>query len=407
MPSFTHSVGGESFTFDKDAEDPRHVVVNSYMISEVYLKDLFEKYVDLYQEYQAVLNLSGKDTTLPHAKMPKARSVVNTLASIDAVSIFKERPYVPIEPNEDKMDEFREEGEAFSGYTDFLYEKAGFAEKFMRCIIQRHVFGLTYYNQIPSLSKTGFFRIKHEQNDPWNIFFDPMAEYLDDECRWLVAVKYVSRAKIMEKAAAGAFGPNFDADKIKLNNSRSILNDALTPSPSEDWNRRMVEAINKRTKPIDSDIAILFEFQSPERYIWLLDGHLTLVDEPNPYNSGPYATAYTYKRIIGNVDATSTKSFMGEGSIGPFRGQFKLLDTVWSLAIQNYAFMSHGGVFFDPRRFDAAQMKFRPGFQIPARPDSMAMGEDIRKGVFQPEFRGISAEHMLMKSGNPSPPIDI
>ncbi len=318
-----------------------------------------------YQNYHAVLDMSQRNPDRSNVTIPKIRSIVNTKAPGEIKHAVGSRPYIPFTARRQDFSEF---AESQSKILDYHLENSSFFVKFVLGAMMNINYGTAFMEStpffknevrrvpMPIYAETPFgpqiadwtteivpirlLGLKQRVWAPWEIKVDPIATGLEeaDECRYVIKIQITSKREIRKLAEAGGY-PGLDLQELDdLNFGQEI---------SENKGLQILAKMGIPTPQEDSDIAVLFRYESPERYIDVLDDQLVIRDTPNPYDkmSGGHGLI-NLSKMIHDMDPHTQAAFWGNGEGKSNEIQQSLLNDLWNLAIDNNNFSNQGMTYY-------------------------------------------------------------
>ena len=318
-----------------------------------------------YQNYHAFLDMALRNPDRSNVTIPKIRSIVNTKAPGQIRAAIGSRPYIPFTA---KREDFKEYSESQSKVLDHQLELGGFFSRFTLAGMINILYGtafmeaLPYFKTefkripIPIMAQTPFgprivdyevqsipikmLRLKLRTWAQWEIKVDPIGLGIEeaDDCRYVIKIQVVSRRQIKKMARDGAY-PGLDLDKLDdvgsgqdltENKGLQILQNMGIPAPSD-----------------DSDIGVLYRYESSERYIDIWDDRIVLRDIPNPFDpmEGGHGLI-NLSKMMHDVDPHTQAQFFGNGEGKPNEILQALLNDLYNIAIDNHNFANQGMTYF-------------------------------------------------------------
>lgn len=323
-----------------------------------------------YQMFHAFLDMSLRNPERANIAIPKIYSIVMTKVPREVRAAIGRRPYIPFDA---KRDEYKDAASLQVKMLDQLLYQAGFGGEFVLLDMLKTVYGTAfmearpYYQQdiqrvvVPQMMEgppgfgptfTGYeivnqpvLRLKFELTTyaPWELRFCPMATSLStpNGCRYAIKIRIVSKRAIRKIAEEGGYGTDFDADlldafpneysnEVTKHRGLQILQNMGLPAPGQ-----------------DSDIGILFRYESPDRYIDVWNDHVVLRDGDNPYakKDGGHGLI-NLSRCIHNVDPHTQAVFWGNGEVKINEVLGSMLSDTFALTMDNHQFMNVGKTYY-------------------------------------------------------------
>jgi hypothetical protein len=319
-----------------------------------------------YQNYHAFLDMALRNPDRSNVTIPKIQSIVSTKAPGEIKAAIGSRPYIPFTA---RRDEFKQYAEGQSKILDRQLELGGFLPEFTLAAVMKILYGTSFMEAvpyfkneirrmpIPIIANTPFgpeivdyqvesvpiklLRMKIRAWAQWEVKVDPVARGLEqaDDCRYVIKIQIVSKHQIKKLAEAGAY-PNLDIAKLdELGAGHDIVDhkgyDILSkmglPKPAD-----------------DSDVGILFRYESPDRYMDVWDSRLILRDtSSNPYDPAKGGHGLiNLSKMIHDTDPHTQAAFYGNGEGKRNEILQALLNDLYNIAIDNHNFIAQGMTYY-------------------------------------------------------------
>ena len=401
-----------SSPIDFDGE-PLKLFRNAFDAADEHQDVRDQQYERDYQNYHAFLDMSLRNPDRSNVTIPKIRSLVNTKAPGEIKAAVGSRPYIPFTARRPDFEEF---AEGQSKVLDHQLEMGRFYSEFVLADIMNILYGTAFMEAVPYfkaetrripmpiIAQTPFgpeivdyqvqtiplqlLRLKIRAWAPWELKVDPIARGLEEaeDCRYVIKIQITSKRAIRDLAEQGAY-PGLDLDELDAsgagedltdNKGLAILENMGIPAPKD-----------------DSDIAVLFRYESAGRYIDIIDDRLVLRDVPNPYPkmAGGH-NLINLSKMVHDVDPHTMAAFWGNGEGKANEILQALLNDLYNIAIDNHNFANQGMTYFAKGRgVVPAQLIHsvgnKVGFTIP---DNMRIGDVVQDSFGQP----LPADHYIL-----------
>jgi len=368
-------MSGESKAiFEKDS-DALTAVRTAFDISDEYQSQKFDEYERAYQDYKGYQNMTGKDPFLAYPKSPLPYAIVESQTARDISAVFDKTPWVELKAllpeNKGAAQDFQETYQCLSEMGD-LKKVCVSAAKMKR------LYGLSFLETTPEWIRIKTvesqprmvgglevstedvpvvidrFRLKFKAFAPWEIYRDPFAEDLKSS-RWVIKMTLVSRRELIKMAERGTFGEDFDIGKLK-----SSADMGKGESTNKDWGVRMRESIGLAAPQEDSDVSVLVQFESPDRYIDIWDFRVVLRDQDNPFDHGQVnLTAF-----INNYDPNPKMRFDGISELKSVEQVIGMHSMALAQLVNNHQFSQHKTLLYRQGSVEPDTLVMRPGGRI-------------------------------------------
>lgn len=338
---------------------PRRLVEAAYNSAWDVQQAYHQQYLRDHNLYNAVIDLSERDSTLPQIHIPRIYQLVEDKAPEQVKALLGSRPYIPFEA---VREEFREISEIQSEYVDDLLQRGNFWGECTNVIKWKTLYGTSFMEVIPEYATVteksvvfdsmGGWRIQKRPVQrlrfslrayaPWEVLADPFARNLEttEGCRYIVKLKLVSVREMKRMAEAGTGYTNFDFDQIGYQGSI----DGDYPS---NFGWQILQDYGLPTPSADSDIRVSVCYESPERYIEMLDGKVTARDGDNPYSKDLDGHGeINLARMIHTTSAHPASQFWAHGEAKPNEVFEAMLSDQWVSIFRHLQFVSEPLVFY-------------------------------------------------------------
>ncbi|MBW2637467.1 MAG: hypothetical protein JRC86_08110 [Deltaproteobacteria bacterium] len=317
-----------------------------------------------YNTFHAVLDMTARDPDRANIAIPKLTSIIQTKAPKEIRAAIGRRPYIPFDAI---RDEYGEQTALQVKMLDQLLYLGGFAEEFTLMDLIKICYGTAFMEGRPYYTEdiqriiqpqfvsgpygpimTGYeivnqpvlrLRLALTTYAQWELRFDPFAKTLStrEGCRYVIKMRIASKREIIKIAESGGYGEEFD--------TRELI-DAPDSYGSEISKHRGLQILTNMglTDPgQDSDIGVLFRYETPDRYIDVWNDHVTLRDVDNPYSRqhGGHGLI-NLSRVIHNVDPHTQARFWGNGEVKINECLQSLLNDTVSMTMDNHNFLNIG-----------------------------------------------------------------
>ena len=337
-----------SFSWRTDKLDwdgkPDGLVLSAYSLAKAHADPLLEQYQRDYNMYRAFVDESELDPDRAFVFIPKMFNIIDMKAATDASALFGNRPYIPFKTNNPQYNRI---AEVQSEVLDHLLARANMWWHGNLLTKLKTTYGIGYMEAIPSYEDVvekvpvpitdpvnqnilGFqpqeqklkrFSLTLRTYAPWDVLPDPAATGLEspDACRFVIKIRFVSARSMMKLAAEGRKYTQVDFEKVK--GSRD-----MSGAESDHRGRLILRDFGLLRESLDDDIHVMLSYESPDRYIELLDGQIVCVDVPNPYKHG----MINLSRMIHNIDPHTQQQMYAIGECKPNEILQSLLNDSWS-----------------------------------------------------------------------------
>ena len=365
-----------------------------------------------YQNYHAFLDMALRNPDRSNVTIPKIRSIVHTKAPAEIKAAVGSRPYIPFEA---RRDEFKEFADSQSKVLDHHLELGGFFNEFVLAAMMKIVYGTAYMDAlpyfktevrrvpIPIMADTMFgprivdyrvesipiqlLRLKIKAWAPWEVKVDSHACGLENEgdCRYIIKIQITSKRQIKKEYEQGAY-PGLDIAELE---------DIETTNLSENIGLQILSNMGITEPRDDSDIGILFRYESPERLMDIWNDRVVLRDVPNPFDpmKGGHGLI-NLSRMIHDVDPHTQAQFFGNGEVKPNEILQALLNDLYNIAIDNHNFANQGMTYFAKGRDVVEEQLVRQvgnkvGFKLEP-------GQKIGDVVYESFGQPLPADHYVL-----------
>lgn len=394
-----------SLPLDFDSTDGVKLVQNAYQNCDDFMTPRLTQYqrdIDLYNAY---LDMTNRDSTLPQIALPKMFTICETKAPRDTKALFGRRPVLSWTSN---RKEFKPISKIQVVYTDDLLSKARQYVHGSLLIKMKMLYGTAYQNVIPYYEKVieksltidprlGIvpqqkeayrLRLKIETWAPWEVYVDPAATSLEEpgSCRYIIKIQMTTKSAIKALHAKGAY-PVLDLDKLE---QPAVTNLSSGRYMSQHWGVKMLKDFGLNFPDDDNDLGILLRYESPDRYIDLWNGDVVLRDDDNPYNM----KKINLSRIIHTQAPHTANQFHGIGEAKPNEVLISMLNDTQSLTFGSHGLINQPVVFFRKSALDVDDLIWGMGQRIPISSQSdRPISDDIQVSSGE----SLPKEHYLLK----------
>jgi hypothetical protein len=359
--------------FDVDPTDERGVlnlVRTAYDIADDHQNVRDAQCERDYQNFHGFVDMSARDPDRANISIPKLNSVLMTGAPKEIKALTYKRPYIPLIAN---LDEFKPHARLNEKILDTLLYRGGFRHQFALAIIMKMLYGTAYMEVVPVYKRriekmmvdetipamdgspvvigrhvedveVNRLHFKIAAYAPWQVKVDPFAVSLEDEdgCRYVVKIQIVSKRLLRKMAMEGAYGPNFDVEK--LNSSKADYTEA-----QKDRGLEILTNMGMPEPRVDGDIGVMMRLETAERYTDVWNDRIILRDGVNPYIETPGTNPrrrghglINLSRLIHNIDPHTQTQFWGNGEAKIIEILTMLLSDHYNLAFDNANFLNQG-----------------------------------------------------------------
>ena len=335
-----------SFSWRTDRLDwdgaPDKLVLAAYNLAKAHADPLLEQYQRDYNMYRAFVNQADLDPDRAFVFIPKMFNIIDMKSATDAAALFGNRPYIPFKTNNQQ---YKMIAEVQSEVLDHLLAKANFWLHGNMLTKMKTTYGIGYMEAVPYYENVvekipvpievggqvvGFqpkeqlvqrFSLCLRTYAPWDVLPDPAATGLEsaDMCRFVIKIRFVSARSMQKMAQEGRKYTDLDFDKIR--GSRD-----MSGADADHKGRMILRDFGLLSESLDDDIHVMLSYESPDRYIELLDGHIPCVDVPNPYRH----KMINLSRMIHNIDPHTQNQMYSIGECKPNEILQSLLNDSWS-----------------------------------------------------------------------------
>lgn len=323
-----------------------------------------------YQNFHAFLDMTDRDPSRANVAIPKLFSIIMGKAPQLIKALVGQRPYIPFEA---RREEYKEAARLQSILMDEYLSRGGFKLEFSLTEIMAVLFGTCYLEPMPYLhtqyqatlvpieqmgpygvEQTGRYVRQYEPTERLQFRFTPYAlwDVLHHEnartlrekggCPWVIKMRLVSRRHLKKLAAEGAYGDGFDAEKLTW--SRDDM--AYTDMEDHDG-LNILKNMGYMAPAPDGDTALLFRYESEDRYIDMLGKDLVLRDRDNPFTEkeGGHGLINLCK-ITHNINPHTQARWRGNGEAKVNEVLTSLLNENLSATIDSINMMNQGVVIY-------------------------------------------------------------
>ena len=336
--------------------DAREFFRAAYDFSKDHLLKRNLQYGHDYLLNRAFVDMTNRDDTIPHIAVPKIWSITETAAAREVKAHFGSAPYIESETQYDDMKgvvdlqnqvlhDFLQRGNFYFEAALACKIKILYGTAFMECVPYRkrrtfavpHDNGLggfnTEYKQVDQL----YLRIRTRA--PWECMFHQLSTDLESRegCGWAIKIDVTTRRLIRQQAMMEPDAyPGLDLDAL----GRGGLN---TEYYNEHVGYQILQdfGLDAPRTDKDDDLCMLFRVETPDRYIWILNGNDVLRDIPNPYHD-----MVNLSRWVHIVDAHTQNRFYGIGEAKPNEINQNMMSDALSLLFQSWAYSTQPAMLF-------------------------------------------------------------
>jgi len=363
MPDFIESV----------KDDPLQLVTRRWEISRDFQMSKFDEYWRAYQDYKGNQDMTGKDPYLAYPVSPLPYAIIESQTARDIASLFNATPWIPLGAD---LEENSNEARDFQDGLQCLLEKGKFRKEMTIAGKARRLYGLSYIEPMPtfvditvpetemetfediplSVNEVNHivkrFRFKFNTFMPWDILRDPYAIDLKSS-RWIIKQSMVSKKQLLKQALAGDFGDDYNIEGLRnaAESGRAL---------HEDRGQEMRRRLGLGAPDPDPDIGLLLRFESPDRFIDVLDFTTVLRDQPNPFIHGQVNLA----ALINNYDPNSAMRFDGIGEMKPIEATVALHNMSLAQLVNNHSLQNHKVLLYQKGKVAPDQLQMRPGGRV-------------------------------------------
>ena len=387
-----------------------------------------------YQLFHAFTDYNYKNPQRFNISIPKMYSIINTKMPTEIRAILGKFPYIPFES---KREEFKDQAELSGDLFDFYLKEGGFELAYVTADIMKILYGYSYIELIPTLidisqkvaipqfvdtidglvelppkfkrQKIRRFRLNVNVLAPWEVRVDRSAVGLEREqdCRGIIKIRSTSKREIIRRAEAGEFGEKFDVDKL-----RSDKSDFGGMEADKNRGADILRSMGYPTPTPDGDMGILFEYESPERYIKVWNDFVELSDDSNPFDKelGGHGLI-NCSRLVHNVDPHTGASFYGNGEGKINEPLIHVLNDTVAMTFENNNMLNQGKTYYaEGRGLSPEQLVHAMGNKIPVRLEPNERIQDLILDDYgqplSPDFYNLQAlaEGWIDDTANAHPP---
>jgi len=163
----------------------------------------------------------------------------------------------------------------------------------------------------------------------------------------------VSKKQLLKQALAGDFGDDYNIEGLRnaAESGRAL---------HEDRGQEMRRRLGLGAPDPDPDIGLLLRFESPDRFIDVLDFTTVLRDQPNPFIHGQVNLA----ALINNYDPNSAMRFDGIGEMKPIEATVALHNMSLAQLVNNHSLQNHKVLLYQKGKVAPDQLQMRPGGRV-------------------------------------------
>ena len=390
---------------DFDSSDGLKLVQDAYQNCDDIMTprlDQYQRDVDLYNAY---IDMSYRDASLPQIALPKMFTICETKAPKDTKALFGRRPVLSWTSN---RREFKSVAKTQVTYIDDLLSKAMLYVHGSLLVKMKMLYGTAYMNVIPYYEKIreksltldprlGIvkqekeayrLRLKIETWAPWEVYVDPAATSLEEpgSCRYVIKIQLTSQSAIKQLYALGAY-PNLDISQLDPGRGHDVSSGSYL---SQHWGIKMLRDFGLKFPDDDNDIGILLRYESPDRYIDIWNGDVVLRDGENPYEHGKI----NLSRMIHTQAPSTANQFHGIGEAKHNEVLISMLNDTYSLTFASHGMINQPVVFFRKQALDVDDLVWGLGQRIPIdNKTERPISDDIQVAP----GTGLPREHYLLK----------
>ena len=371
-----------------------------------------------YQLFHAFRDSQYDEPGRFHVSIPKMYSIINSKMPTEMRALLGKYPYIPIDP---EREEYKEQGELAEQLFNFYLKKGGFELAYATADIMKILYGTSYIELIPTLEKVPEkilvpqyvdtingqvqvgqkferrvvkrFRMNSNVLAPWEVRVDRNAVGFEkkQDCRGIIKIRVMSKREIIRRAEKGDYGKKFDVDRL-----RSDKGDVSIYDPDKNRGSEILSQMGYPPPNEDSDMGILYEFESPDRYIKIWNDHVQLDDGDNPFDEslGGHGLI-NLSRLVHNIDPHTGASSYGNGEGKINEPLCNILNDQVSMTFDNNNMMNQGKTYFAAGTVTPEQLVHQMGNKIPIK---VKDGEDIRRYVFDDYGQPLSNDFYALQA---------
>lgn len=368
---------------------PDKLVLAAYHLAKAHADPLLKQYQRDYNMYRAFVNQEELDPDRAFVFIPKMFNIIDMKSATDASALFGNRPYIPFKTNNQK---YARIAEVQSNVLDYLLARANFWLHGNILTKLKTTYGIGYMDAVPYYEdvvekipqpimsgnqvvgyqpverKVQRFSLCLRTYAPWDVLPDPAATGLEsaDMCRYVIKIRFVSSRSMQKMAEAGRKYTNVDFDKIRG------LRDT-SGAESDHMGRLILRDFGLLGESLDDDIHVMLTYESPDRYVELLDGQIVCVDVPNPYKHG----MINLSRMIHNIDPHTQNQMYSTGECKPNEILQSLLNDLWSDTVNVFNIQKQP-VIFHRETIDPNTLVWTQGNRIAIPETGRPIEQDIK-----------------------------
>ena len=368
-----------------------------------------------YQNFHAFVDMTYRNPDKSNVVIPKIWSIVMTKAPKEVRAAIGKRPYIPFGATNPQ---YKWAAEQQSKMLDYHLAKGGFFNKFTLGVYMKILMGTAFMDAVPYFEEDmQAFAVPHWSQGPfgpeladvtvmrmpvkrlrlkittygrWEVRYDPWATGLEcaDECRYVIKTKIASKRALIKLAESSPETYN-KLDLQELIDSKGVW----TSGANDNRGIQILQSMGITQDNKDGDIGVLFQLESPDRYMQIWNDDIILQDIDNPYSKREGGhNLINLSRMIHGVDPHTLGQFTGNGE-GKIQEQLQALmsDTV-NHAMDSAQFMNVGMTYYlKGRGVGPNQLVATVGNQVGFEPKHQ--NEKIQDIVFPYRGQSLPSDH--------------
>jgi len=350
-----------------------------------------------YQMFSGFIDMVDRDPDRANIFIPKIRSIVRTKLPGEVKALAGTRPYLPFTT---RRTEFKNAVRVWVDVVDYLMGEGNYVVHQSFAALLKLLYGVSFMDATPYwvpstdlkavLTPKGpkairvpvqRMRLRFKTWAPWEVFVDPIATNLEDfgGCRYLIKPQIASKREIVRMAQQGMY-PGLDVQKFL--DTKGWSGPGATGEMQQHAGWQILSSLGIPLPQLDSDVGILFRYESEDRYIDVWNGLLPLRDIPNPFKHKKINTV----RYIHDMDAHTQNQFWATGESKQNELLQDLYNELFEIAIDSHVMTNQPLIVHDKR----------------VQPEEIVMTPGGRVGIERDENEPLS-NYLQITQGNPLP----
>ncbi len=366
-----------------------------------------EQWKQDYLLYSSYINMAERDPDRANVFIPEIWAIVKQKVPVDVKALAMMRPYFPFTS---KRKDFKGVCSAWVDYLDDSVDKANYFLHLSTAALLKTVYGVSfmdstcYYEPVDTIYlerdisgrivkrvvPSWRMRMRIQAFAPWEVFVDPMARNLEElgGCRYVIKPGFVSKREIV-RMAKGGYYPDFDLQRF-LDDDAKGESGLRTGANEDHWGFEILSQIGLQMPELDDDICMMLRFETPERFVDVLNSRYILRDGDNPHKH----KRINLSRFLHEMDAHTQNQFWGTGECKPNEVMQDILNTLWDQMLDKGNVGGDPVTYYNKNVFkDANRLVRSLGNKIPA---DMPPNTDIRSAFVESYGQPVSGGDMAI-----------